>query len=208
MSLNIIQANRVTSLPQSAWLVIGVVMLTLLWTLPVLAGPASSTETTSAAPVNPAPLSNSTIASVQGPLVSTLMPLAFDNPAQEVRYHLLLEELRCPKCQNASLAGSDSPIAQDLRRKTYELVKAGHSTREVRDYMVSRYGDFISYRPPMRASTWFLWFAPPLLLVIGAIFWLLRSKSSDVASDTPLSVEEQARLQLLLGKDGEQKPSR
>ncbi len=207
MSLNIIQPNRITSVPQSAWLAVGVVMLALLWTLPVLAGPASAPATSMSTPV-PAALSNAVAATAPAPLINALMPMAFDNPAQEVRYHLLLEELRCPKCQNASLAGSDSPIAQDLRRKTYELVKAGHTTREVREYMISRYGDFISYRPPMRASTWFLWFAPPLLLVIGAIFWLLRSKSSGSAADAPLSPEEQARLQLLLGPGSEQKPSR
>ena len=89
----------------------------------------------------------------------------FDNPRQEAQYRALIEEFRCPKCQNQNLAGSDAPIAQDLKQKTYDMVKDGRSDGEIRQYMNERYGDFISYKPPVRPSTWILWFFPPVLLV-------------------------------------------
>ena len=82
----------------------------------------------------------------------------FDSERQEAQYRGLIEELRCPKCQNQNLAASDAPIAQDLKQKTYDLVKDGRSDGEIRDYMQERYGDFISYKPPVRPSTWILWF--------------------------------------------------
>ena len=87
----------------------------------------------------------------------------FDSPQQEAQYRVLIEELRCPKCQNQNLAGSDAPIAKDLKQKTYEMVKDGRSDAEIRNYMFERYGDFISYKPPVRPSTWILWFFPPML---------------------------------------------
>ena len=74
----------------------------------------------------------------------------FDNEAQEHRYRELIDEFRCPKCQNQNLAGSDAPIAQDLKQKTYDLIMAGQSDQQIREYMFERYGDFISYKPPIR----------------------------------------------------------
>lgn len=100
----------------------------------------------------------------------------FDSVQQEAQYRGLIEELRCPKCQNQNLAGSDAPIAQDLKQKTYDLVKDGRSDGEIRDYMQERYGDFISYKPPVRPSTWILWFFPPLLLIVLIIGWFWQSK--------------------------------
>ena len=100
----------------------------------------------------------------------------FDSPQQEAQYRGLIEEFRCPKCQNQNLAGSDAPIAQDLKQKTYNMVKDGRSDTEIRSYMQERYGDFISYKPPVRPSTWILWFFPPLLLVLLIVGWFWRSK--------------------------------
>lgn len=100
----------------------------------------------------------------------------FDNPRQEAQYRALIDEFRCPKCQNQNLAGSDAPIAQDLKKKTYEMVKDGRSDAEIRNYMNERYGDFISYKPPVRPSTWILWFLPPIILVIGLLGWWLRQR--------------------------------
>lgn len=100
----------------------------------------------------------------------------FDSVQQEAQYRGLIEELRCPKCQNQNLAGSDAPIAQDLKQKTYDLIKEGRSDNEIRAYMQERYGDFISYKPPVRPSTWILWFFPPLLLIVLLIGWFWHSK--------------------------------
>lgn len=128
----------------------------------------------------------------------------FDNPKQEAQYQALIEDFRCPTCQNQNLAGSDAPIAQDLKQKTYEMVKDGRTDAEIRDYMFERYGDFISYKPPMRPSTWILWFFPPVLLVILLFVWFVknRNKTKKVVVESeniqPLSQDEQQRLNELL----------
>ncbi len=135
----------------------------------------------------------------------------FDSPQQEAQYRGLIEELRCPKCQNQNLAGSDAPIAQDLKQKTYDLVKDGRSDGEIRVYMQERYGDFISYKPPVRPSTWILWFFPPLLLIalIGGWFWQSKRRQaiarggSGIKSDSTaaaLTATEQAELDRLLSR--------
>ena len=132
----------------------------------------------------------------------------FDNPRQEAQYRALIEEFRCPKCQNQNLAGSDAPIAQDLKQKTYDMVKDGRSDAEIRQYMNERYGDFISYTPPVRPSTWILWFFPPVLLVFVMLAWFIRNRNSSKRAAViahpieegyaPLSAAEQQRLQDLL----------
>lgn len=132
----------------------------------------------------------------------------FDNPRQEAQYRALIEEFRCPKCQNQNLAGSDAPIAQDLKQKTYDMVKDGRSDAEIRQYMNERYGDFISYKPPVRPSTWILWFFPPVLLVFVMLAWFIRNRNSSKRAAVianpieegyaPLSAAEQQRLQELL----------
>ena len=135
----------------------------------------------------------------------------FDSPQQEAQYRGLIEELRCPKCQNQNLAGSDAPIAQDLKQKTYDLVKDGRTDGEIRNYMQERYGDFISYRPPVRPSTWILWFFPPLLLIVLIAGWFWRSKRQQLAASgqssaapmpapEALSAKEQAELDQLLSR--------
>ncbi len=132
----------------------------------------------------------------------------FDSVQQEAQYRGLIEELRCPKCQNQNLAGSDAPIAQDLKQKIYDMVKDGRSDGEIRVYMQERYGDFISYKPPVRPSTWILWFFPPLLLIllIGGWFWQSRRRQivargqAGVTSiyTESLSAAEKAELERLL----------
>lgn len=135
----------------------------------------------------------------------------FDSPQQEAQYRGLIEELRCPKCQNQNLAGSDAPIAQDLKQKTYDLVKDGRTDGEIRNYMQDRYGDFISYRPPVRPSTWILWFFPPLLLIVLIAGWFWRSKRQQLAASgqsgvvvdsapMALTAKEQAELDRLLSR--------
>lgn len=135
----------------------------------------------------------------------------FDSVQQEAQYRGLIEELRCPKCQNQNLAGSDAPIAQDLKQKTYDLIKDGRSDGEIRAYMQERYGDFITYKPPVRPSTWILWFFPPLLLIILLIGWFWQSKRRQLVASgesgvtvnstaDALSVAEKAELDRLLSR--------
>ena len=134
----------------------------------------------------------------------------FDNPRQEAQYRALIEEFRCPKCQNQNLAGSDAPIAQDLKQKTYDMIKEGRSDGEIRAYMQERYGDFITYKPPVRPSTWILWFFPPLLLIVLIVGGFWQSKRSQriargqsgilVDSAAALSAVEEAELDRLLSR--------
>lgn len=124
----------------------------------------------------------------------------FDSPQQEAQYNGLINELRCPTCQNQNLAGSDAPIAQDLKQQTYEMVKAGRSDSEIRAFMFERYGDFISYKPPVRPSTWILWFFPPILLIVAVIGWLIKAskKRQPYLSSQSLTDSETAELSQLL----------
>ncbi|MBC7918202.1 MAG: cytochrome c-type biogenesis protein CcmH [Rhodoferax sp.] len=99
-------------------------------------------------------------------------PLAED-PVVEKRLNAISEELRCLVCQNESLAGSRADLALDLRREIRTLIRDNKTDAEIMDFMVSRYGDFVRYRPPVKPVTWLLWFGPVLLLV-GALWGLYR----------------------------------
>ena len=94
-------------------------------------------------------------------------PPRFANTAEETRFHALVSELRCVMCQNQSLADSNAQIARDLRREVLVLMRQGKSDREIQDYLVARYGEFVLYKPRIEASTWLLWFGPALLLLVG-----------------------------------------
>lgn len=104
----------------------------------------------------------------------------FDNPQQEARFRVLTEELRCPKCQNQSIADSDADLARDMRDRVHTMIVEGKSDAEIVDYFVSRYGDFVSYRPPVNARTSVLWLIPLLMLLGGGllILFLLRKASA------------------------------
>ena len=101
-------------------------------------------------------------------LASAIEPLPFANELEERRFRHLAEELRCTVCQNQSLADSDAPLAQDLRRELFALIRDGRSDMEIREFMVQRYGDFVLYRPPFAAHTILLW-AGPIVLLLGSL---------------------------------------
>jgi cytochrome c-type biogenesis protein CcmH len=121
----------------------------------------------------------------------------FDNPAQEETYKELIEELRCLVCQNQSIAESNAELAQDMRRKTYELVKSGKTKSEVRAYMAERYGDFMLYSPPLKPMTWVLWFGPLVALLAGFVFVarIMRQQKKNRLNE--MSSEEIERLKAL-----------
>lgn len=116
----------------------------------------------------------------------------FDNEQQEQRFRILSEELRCPKCQNQSIADSDAGIAQDMRTRVHTMILEGKSDEDIVDYFVSRYGDFVSYRPPVNAGTSILWLGPILLLLGGAVLIviLLRNASRKAAADDEASQDK------------------
>ena len=95
----------------------------------------------------------------------------FADPVLEARYQSLIRETRCLVCQNQTIADSNATLASDLRRQIREQLAAGASDREIIDYLVTRYGDFVLYRPPVKSTTWLLWAGPGLLVLIGlAVF--------------------------------------
>ncbi|WP_044365812.1 cytochrome c-type biogenesis protein, partial [Vibrio fluvialis] len=91
----------------------------------------------------------------------------FDTPEQETQFQELSNTLRCPKCQNNSIADSNAELAKDLRHKVYEMTKEGKSKDEIVDYMIARYGNFVTYNPPFTLSTAILWLGPVSVLLIG-----------------------------------------
>lgn len=129
-------------------------------------------------------------------------PLA-DDPVVEQRMIAISEELRCLVCQNESLAGSRAELAQDLRREVRTLIKEGKSDAQIKEFLVSRYGDFVLYRPPMRPTTWLLWFGP-FLLLLGGLFFLVRMVRRNQGGSKPpaLDPDQRKKAQSLL-KDTE-----
>jgi cytochrome c-type biogenesis protein CcmH len=127
-------------------------------------------------------------------------PLA-DNPQVEARLKTLAVELRCLVCQNQTLADSHAPLAEDLRREVREMIAKGMSDKEIIDFLVQRYGDFVLYRPPWKASTTLLWLGPFLLLIAGAtgLVFALRRRQKKLA-DVTLTEEEHNRVAQLLSE--------
>jgi cytochrome c-type biogenesis protein CcmH len=127
-------------------------------------------------------------------------PLA-DNPQIEARLKTLAVELRCLVCQNQTLADSNAPLAEDLRREVREMIAKDMSDREIIDFLVQRYGDFVLYRPPWKASTTLLWLGPFLLLIAGAtaLVLALRRRQKKL-TDVSLSEAEHNRVAQLLSE--------
>jgi cytochrome c-type biogenesis protein CcmH len=120
--------------------------------------------------------------------------------AVEKRMVAISEELRCLVCQNESLAGSQADLAKDLRREIREQIAQGRSDQEILDFMTGRYGDFVRYRPPLKGTTFLLWFGPFLLLVAGiaALAIILRRRGRRVVTAAALSADEQQQAEALL----------
>jgi len=145
----------------------------------------------------------------------------FSNEQNEKRFQQLTNELRCPKCQNQNIADSDAPLAADLRREVYRMLEQGEPDERIIDFMVTRYGDFVLYRPRVNKVTWLLWYGPFILLGIGLVAVVLISRNrrqlaeraeSQAATDgrtdgyTPepgLKAEEAERLKALLQQDSD-----
>ena len=128
-------------------------------------------------------------------------PLAAD-PVAEKRLVKLSEELRCLVCQNQNIADSNAELAQDLRREIRTMIKDGKSDKEIIDFMVARYGDFVLYKPPFKATTLLLWVGPLVLMLVGliALGRYLKQRNRLVTDDAPLSEEEARRAEALLNE--------
>jgi len=126
--------------------------------------------------------------------------LTFASKEQEALYRQLTAELRCPKCQNQNIADSHAVVAVDMRKKTYQLVQQGKTHDDVVDYMKQRYGDFVYYQPPLRASTIWLWLLPVLLVIgLGGVAWRrTRNQAFAAAPDSGSHPSTDAELQALI----------
>jgi len=128
------------------------------------------------------------------------------DPASQQRAVTLSEQLRCLVCQNQSIADSNAELAVDLRRQIQEQIAQGRSDGEIVDFMVQRYGDFVLYRPPVKATTILLWFGPALLLLTGLVVLVrnLRGRRSP-AGEQALSEDERRRAEALLAGGKEER---
>ena len=129
------------------------------------------------------------------PVHGQLEPLKFESSSQESRYKALIAELRCLVCQNQNLADSNAELAGDLRLLTYNMILSGSSDTEIVQFMVSRYGDFVLYRPPFKPSTALLWFAPLIFLAGGCfvLFRLFRTRNNNSLSNVSSAQREKLR---------------
>jgi cytochrome c-type biogenesis protein CcmH len=136
---------------------------------------------------------------IQLPASAAIDAYPFPDDAMRHRYTSLIAELRCPQCLNTNIAGSDAMIARDLRREVHRLVLDGQTDDQIREFMLARYGDFILYKPQLRAGTLVLWFGPLVFLLIAlvVVFRLLRRRGMKAVA---LSDQDQARLKQLLTK--------
>lgn len=146
-----------------------------------------------------------TLLLVMGVAHAAIDTYTFSNEQNEQRFQHLTDEFRCPKCQNQNIADSDSPIASDLRREVHRMVEEGKSDQSIIDFMVTRYGEFVLYRPRIEKETWLLWFGPGALLVVGLVIVALvarhRRKRIAPQNSAQLSAEDSEQLKKLLDQD-------
>jgi cytochrome c-type biogenesis protein CcmH/NrfF len=136
---------------------------------------------------------------------TTAVPTQNDPVAAKREYEIALK-LRCLVCQNQSIAESNAGLAVDLRNQVREQVAAGKSDTEIIDFMTSRYGDFVLYRPPLKGTTMLLWFGPFALLVIGALVaWRVVRARKALPAQAPMSDEDRQRAAALLQGEGSSK---
>jgi cytochrome c-type biogenesis protein CcmH len=132
-------------------------------------------------------------------LTKEAQPMA-DDPVLEKRVMALAENLRCLVCQNETLAGSHADLAVDLRQQIREQMKAGKSDQEIIAFMTERYGDFVLFKPPVKMTTYLLWFGPFALLAAGvAVQFIYLKRRRERVRDQPLSESERKRVEALLG---------
>lgn len=131
-------------------------------------------------------------------------PVEFTTPAQEALYQELINKLRCVVCQNQSLADSNAELAQDLREQVRQMILNGQGEIQVTDFLVSRYGDFVLYDPPLSSKTYLLWLGPFLLYIVAlmAIFYFIRRHAKTTQHTSQLSTEDQQKLTQLLEEQG------
>ena len=131
---------------------------------------------------------------------ATIDAYEFDDYQKEQRFRVLIGELRCPKCQNQNISDSNAGLAKDIKDRTYRLINEGKSNQEITSYMVERYGDFITYRPPIKPSTWFLWFGPFALTLLAILILLARKLKAKPPAPVSVDAANHKKVEELLKK--------
>jgi len=132
-------------------------------------------------------------------VVASTEVVEFSDESLRPRFQQLVEELRCPKCQNQNLADSNSPISQDLRREIQRMLEQQMTDQQIKDYLKSRYSEFILYRPEVNKSTWLLWGSPAVILLLGLLIAMRHNRQKPLATESnSASAADQQRLAALL----------
>ena len=131
------------------------------------------------------------------PANASLNVYEFEDEEKRAQFDQLIQELRCPKCQNQNIADSDAGVAKLIKDRVYKLVKEGQDKDQVTDHMIARYGEFVTYRPPVKKTTFLLWFGPVLFLIV-VVFALLVFVRNNKKAPAALSDAEQAKMKDLL----------
>lgn len=139
---------------------------------------------------------------------TTLESFSFPTPEQEQHFKKLIGGLRCLVCQNESLADSDAELAHDLRDEVYGMMKDGKSDKEIIDFLVARYGDFVLYKPPLKPSTWLIWFGPFVLLLIALLLLLRSLRRQQHVPQREISDADRRRLEQALRDSGHEEGPR
>jgi len=132
---------------------------------------------------------------IQATFAESIEAKDFKSLDQESRYQALIENIRCPVCQGQSIGGSNSSLAKDLREQVRQMIISNKSNKEIYQFMVDRYGDFVVFKPPINWKTYFLWFAP-LVFLVFCLFYLIRStrKKDEIVVDSFVDIEKAKRL--------------
>ena len=119
----------------------------------------------------------------------------FESPDQERRYQALIEDIRCPVCQGQSIGGSNSSLAKDLREQVLQMILSNKSDKEIYQFMIDRYGDFVVFKPPINWKTYLLWFTPLVFLVFCFIYLIRSTRAKDeILADSPVDIEKAKKL--------------
>ncbi|SMB82568.1 cytochrome c-type biogenesis protein CcmH [Pasteurella testudinis DSM 23072] len=138
------------------------------------------------------------------PAFAVIESYEFTSPQQEQTYQQLTQQLRCPQCQNNNIADSNATISNDMRAKVYELLQQGKDKQEIVDYMVQRYGNFVTYDPPLTVSTLLLWLIPALLMLLGVVILFRRKPHLPSEKHSDHKIDQQ-RLDAILQVDSKEK---
>jgi len=132
---------------------------------------------------------------IQATFAESIEAKDFKSLDQESRYQALIENIRCPVCQGQSIGGSNSSLAKDLREQVRQMIISNKSNKEIYQFMVDRYGDFVVFKPPINWKTYFLWFAP-LVFLVFCLFYLIQltRKKDEIVVDSSVDIEKAKRL--------------